>query len=186
AGGRARVRAYAKINLALVVGPTRDDGKHEVVTVLQRIDLYDDVEVARSDRQGIDVSMSTDRDHPPVVANILRRALRGLAARAAGVEPRWKATIEKRIPIAAGLGGGSSDAAAALRIANETLHDPLADDQLHALAASLGSDVPFFLTLGTQLGTGDGSALDRIELPRDYTVLLLFPNGVVRDSTAPV
>jgi 4-diphosphocytidyl-2-C-methyl-D-erythritol kinase len=179
------VRAYAKINLALVVGPTRDDGKHEVVTVLQRIDLYDDVEVARSDRQGIDVSMPTDGDHPPVVANIVRRAL-GDLARAAGVEPRWKATIEKRIPIAAGLGGGSSDAAAALRIANETLHDPLADDQLHALAASLGSDVPFFLTLGTQLGTGDGSALDRIELPRDYTVLLLFPNGVVKESTAAV
>jgi 4-diphosphocytidyl-2-C-methyl-D-erythritol kinase len=179
------VRAYAKINLALVVGPTRDDGKHEVVTVLQRIDLYDDVEVARSDRKGIDVSMSTDGDHPPVADNIVRRALVDLA-RAAGVEPTWKATIEKRVPIAAGLGGGSADAAAALRIANETLDEPLADDELHALAASLGSDVPFFLTLGTQLGTGDGSTLERIELPRDYTVLLLFPNGVVKESTAAV
>ena len=53
------MKAYAKINLALVVGPTRDDGKHEVVTVLQRIDLYDEVDVARSDRKGIDVSMSS-------------------------------------------------------------------------------------------------------------------------------
>jgi len=179
------VRAYAKINLALVVGPTRDDGKHEVVTVLQRIDLYDDIEVARSDRKEIDVSMSTDGDHPPIADNIVARAL-GALARAAGVDPRWKATIEKRIPIAAGLGGGSSDAAAALRIANESLDEPLADDELHAVAASLGSDVPFFLTLGTQVGTGDGSTLGRIELPRDYTVLLLFPNGVVKESTAAV
>jgi 4-diphosphocytidyl-2-C-methyl-D-erythritol kinase len=179
------VRAYAKINLALVVGPTRDDGKHEVVTVLQRIDLYDDVAVVRSDRKGIDVSMSTDGAHPAVVENIVTRALRDLS-RTAGVEPRWQATIEKRIPIAAGLGGGSSDAAAALRIANETLEEPLAEKDLHALAAAVGSDVPFFLTLGTQLGTGDGSTLERIELPRDYTVLLLFPNGAVKESTASV
>ena len=95
------MKAYAKINLALVVGPTRDDGKHEVVTVLQRIDLYDEVDVARSDRKGIDVSMSSSEGaHPPVVENIVTRAL-GDLSRAAGVEPRWKATIEKRIPIAA-------------------------------------------------------------------------------------
>ena len=180
------MKAYAKINLALVVGPTRDDGKHEVVTVLQRIDLYDEVDVARSDRKGIDVSMSSSEGaHPPVVENIVTRALADLS-RAAGVEPRWKATIEKRIPIAAGLGGGSSDAASALRIANETLDEPLVDAELHALAASLGSDVPFFLTLGTQLGTGDGSTLARIEVPRDYIVLLLFPNGAVKESTAAV
>jgi 4-diphosphocytidyl-2-C-methyl-D-erythritol kinase len=179
------VRAYAKINLALVVGPKRDDGKHEVVTVLQRIDLYDEVEVARSASKGIDVSLSAAADQPPVVENIVARAL-GDLARAAGVEPRWQAAIEKRIPIAAGLGGGSSDAAAALRIANETLDDPLADRELHALAAALGSDVPFFLKLGTQLGTGEGSTLERIDLPRDYTVLLLFPSGVVKESTAAV
>jgi 4-diphosphocytidyl-2-C-methyl-D-erythritol kinase len=179
------MRAYAKINLALVVGPKRDDGKHEVLTVLQRIDLFDEVEVARSDRNGIGVSMSADSDQPPVVDNLVARALTELAG-AAGVEPRWQATIEKRIPIAAGLGGGSSDAATALRIANETLDEPLADKELHALAAALGSDVPFFLTLGTQLGTSEGSTLERIELPRDYTVLLLFPNGVVKESTASV
>ena len=179
------MRAYAKINLALVVGPKRDDGKHEVVTVLQRIDLYDEVDVARSDSRGIDVSMSSSADRPPVVENIVARALVELA-RAGGVDPHWQATIEKRIPIAAGLGGGSSDAAAALRIANETLDDPLPDKGLHALAAALGSDVPFFLTLGTQLGTGEGSTLERIDLPGDYTVLLLFPNGVVKESTAAV
>ena len=179
------MRAYAKINLALVVGPLRDDGKHEVVTVLQRVDLYDDVEVARSDRGGIDVTMSTEAAQPPIVENIVTRAL-GDLSRAVGVEPRWQATVEKRIPIAAGLGGGSSDAAAALRLANETLDEPLADHELHGLAAVLGSDVPFFLTLGTQLGTGDGSTLERIELPRDYTVLLLFPNGAVKESTRAV
>jgi 4-diphosphocytidyl-2-C-methyl-D-erythritol kinase len=153
--------------------------------VLQRIDLYDDVEVVRSERDGIDVSMSDDGAHPPVVENIVSRAL-GDLSRAAGIAPRWKATIGKRIPIAAGLGGGSSDAATALRIANETLDEPLSDTELHAIAASLGSDVPFFLTLGTQLGTGDGSTLERIELPRDYAVLLLVPQGAVKESTAAV
>ena len=179
------MKAHAKINLALVVGPVRDDGKHEVVTVLQRIELSDEVQVVRSDRDGVHVHMSIEGGEPPVADTIVTRALLELS-RAAGVAPRWKATIDKRIPIAAGLGGGSTDAAAALRLANETLPDPLSDRQLHALAASLGSDVPFFLALGPQLGTGDGSGLERIDLPQDYTVLLLCPNGVVKESTAAV
>jgi 4-diphosphocytidyl-2-C-methyl-D-erythritol kinase len=116
---------------------------------------------------------------------IVRGALSRLAE-AAGIEPAWRVEIEKRIPVAAGLGGGSSDAAAALRLANELLPDPLDERALQELAASVGSDVPFFLTLGTQLGTGDGSTLERVELPRDYTVLLLLPNGAVKESTAAV
>jgi len=170
------VKAHAKINLALVVGPTRDDGMHEVVTVLQRIELADDVTLEPADRLRID---GFDAD------TIVRAALE-LIARTAGVEPHWRVRIEKRIPVAAGLGGGSSDAAAALLLANERLPDPLPDDRLRELAASLGSDVPFFLTLGTQLGTGVGSVLERVDLRRDYTVLLLLPNGVVKESTAAV
>jgi 4-diphosphocytidyl-2-C-methyl-D-erythritol kinase len=179
------MKAHGKINLALVVGPLRDDRKHEVVTVLQRIELADEVQVARSDRDGVRVEMSTAAGEPPVAENIVARALVELA-RAAGVAPRWDVTIDKRIPIAAGLGGGSTDAAVALRLANEMLPEPLSERQLHELAASLGSDVPFFLALGPQVGTGDGSTLERIELRQDYAVLLLFPNGVVKESTAAV
>ena len=170
------MNAHAKINLALVVGPARPDRKHEVLTVLQRIELADEVTLESADELAVS---GFDGD------TIVRAALESLAA-AAGVEPRWRARIEKRIPVSAGLGGGSSDAAAALRLANETLADPLPDERLRGLAAALGTDVPFFLTHGAQLGTGDGSTLERLELPLDYTVVLVLPHGVVKESTAAV
>lgn len=171
-----RAPAPAKLNLALVVGPTRPDGKHEVATVLQRLDLGDRVAIAAAPEL-IVVGFPGD--------TLVRLALEELAA-AAGVEPRWRATITKRIPVAAGLGGGSSDAATALRLANETLPEPLPSDVLTSLAASLGADVPFFLTSGPQLGRGDGSELAALELPQDYWVVLVLPHGAAKVSTASV
>jgi 4-diphosphocytidyl-2-C-methyl-D-erythritol kinase len=168
--------APAKINLALVVGPRRSDGFHEVVTVLQRVDLCDTIALEAAD------SLDVQGFAPDT---IVRRALE-LLARAAGIEPRWCARIEKRIPVAAGLGGGSSDAAAALLLANSRLPDPLPRDRLHALARELGADVPFFLEHGPQLGTGDGSTLRHVGLPQDYTVLLLLPDGAHKESTGSI
>src|SRR5438067_8301549 len=129
-----RGSAAAKINLALVVGPVRGDGKHEVATVLQRVDLVDRISIEPARELSVE-GFAGD--------TLVERALRALAD-AAGVEPRWAARIEKRIPVAAGLGGGSSDAASALRLANETLERPLALEALRALASRLGADVPFF------------------------------------------
>ena len=94
--------------------------------------------------------------------------------------------IEKRIPVAAGLGGGSADAAAALRLANGTLDLPLPRDDLHDIAARLGADVPFFLGDGTQLATGDGTVLERIELPLDYWILIVVPDDARKESTRDV
>jgi 4-diphosphocytidyl-2-C-methyl-D-erythritol kinase len=94
--------------------------------------------------------------------------------------------IEKRIPVAAGLAGGSSDAAAALRLANGTLPEPLPADQLSRLAGNLGADVPFFLAPGTQLATGDGTDLEPVDAPLDYDVVLLLPTGEKKASTAAV
>jgi len=116
---------------------------------------------------------------------IVSDALRALA-RAAGVEPHWSARISKRVPVAAGLGGGSSDAATALRLANATLDRPLPDDDLERLGADLGADVPFFLRNGPQLGTGDGSQLESLDLPQDYWVLLVLPRGAAKTSTGDV
>jgi 4-diphosphocytidyl-2-C-methyl-D-erythritol kinase len=116
---------------------------------------------------------------------LVRDALGALAA-AAGVEPGWRATIAKRIPVAAGLGGASSDAATALRLANETLSVPLPPAALHALAATLGADVPFFLHDGPQLGRGDGSELEPLDLPQDYWIVLALPSGAGKQSTAAV
>jgi len=168
--------AHAKINLALVVGPQRADGRHEVTTVLQRVELADRVSVEPA--AFLEVTGFPDD-------TLVTRALTALAAEA-GVEPGFAARIEKRIPVAAGLGGGSSDAAAALNLANAELAAPLDAAQLRAVAASLGSDVPFFLEPGPQLGEGDGRDLAPLELPQDYAVVLLFPHGAEKRSTADV
>ena len=114
---------------------------------------------------------------------LVATALRELAG-AAGIEPHWRVRIEKRIPVAAGLGGGSSDAATALRLANATLPAPLPNQELHALAARIGADVPFFLADGPQLGSGDGSELAPLDLPQDFWVVVLLPHGSAKTSTA--
>jgi 4-diphosphocytidyl-2-C-methyl-D-erythritol kinase len=171
-----RASATAKLNLALVVGPRRDDGLHEVATVLQRIDLVDRVAVEPAEALRVE-GFPED--------TLVRGALESLAE-AAGTEPRWEARLWKRVPVAGGLGGGSSDAATALRLANDTLPDPLPGDQLHKLAAGLGSDVPFFLTSGPQLATGSGSDLERLDLPQDYWIVLLLPHTERKESTASV
>ena len=168
--------APAKINLALVVGPVRPDGKHEVATVLQRVDL--------ADRISLEPGATLEIDGFPE-DTLVRDALLALA-KAAAVEPNWTVRIEKRVPVAAGLGGGSSDAAAALRLANDSLPSPVSAERLYEVAAVQGADVPFFLTSGTQLGTGEGSELEPVELPIDYAVLLLLPGTEAKSSTADV
>lgn len=172
-----RIPAPAKINLALVVGPLLPGGKHEVATVLQRVDLGDRVQLARSAGALEVEGFAGD--------TLVRRALE-LLAEEAGVEPSWRATITKRIPLASGLGGGSSDAAAALRLANEALAQPLADDRLHAIASQVGADVPFFLRPGPQLATGDGTELARLDLPQDFFVVIVLPHDAAKPSTASV
>jgi 4-diphosphocytidyl-2-C-methyl-D-erythritol kinase len=164
--------APAKINLALVVGPQRSDGKHELVTVFQRIDLVD--------RITIEPASSTSIEGFPA-DTIVRRALAAL-----GAPHGWRVRIEKQVPVAAGLGGGSSDAATALRLANAQLDDPLEPAELHEVAATIGADVPFFLYAGPHLGAGDGSILEPIDLPQDFAVVVLLPNDRQKPSTASV
>ena len=169
-----RASAPAKINLALVVGPRRDDGRHELLTIYQRIAIADRIEVQRAAHLRVEGFVGD---------TLVRDALRLLGERTDAI---WSARIEKRVPVAAGLGGGSSDAATALRLANATLDAPLADRSLHELAAGLGADVPFFLSDGPQLGSGDGTTLAPLDLPQDFWVLVVRPRGVHKDSTAAV
>jgi len=171
-----RAPAPAKINLALVAGPLRDDGKHEVLTVLQRVGLSDRIDLEPAPRTSIE-GFPDD--------TLVRDALR-LLAEHARTTTGWRVRIEKKIPAAAGLGGGSSDAATALRLANATLDAPVAREELHDLAAQLGSDVPFFLYDGPQLASGDGATLDALDLPQDFFVVLVLPNDAVKTSTADV
>jgi 4-diphosphocytidyl-2-C-methyl-D-erythritol kinase len=171
-----RVPAAAKVNLALVVGPRRADGFHDVVTVLQRIDLYDLLELGPGESLTVD-GFAED--------TLVRRALE-LLAEAAGVVPAWKVRLEKRIPPAAGLGGGSADAAAALALGNRALAEPLAPEELHRIAAEIGADVPFFLEPGPKLATGRGDELRPLRLPQDFWVLVALEPGAVKPSTGDV
>ena len=172
----ARAVAAAKINLALVVGEPRADGLHEVVSVLQRVDVCDRIELERA--RGLAVEGFEDD-------TIVKRALVELA-REAEVAPAWRVRITKEIPVAAGLGGGSADAAAVLRLANAGLEWPLGDERLHALAAGLGADVPFFLEPGPKLAEGVGERLTPLDVPQDFWVLLALPRGATKPSTGEV
>ncbi|MGH3036394.1 MAG: 4-(cytidine 5'-diphospho)-2-C-methyl-D-erythritol kinase, partial [Gaiellaceae bacterium] len=172
----ARAVAAAKINLALVVGPRRGDGLHDLATVLQRVDLCDRLELEPAPELEV-AGFAGDA--------IVRAALEGLAAEA-GVEPAWRVRLAKEIPVAAGLGGGSADAAAALRLANDALADPLGPERLHALAAALGADVPFFLEPGPKLAEGAGERLTPLDVPQDFWVLLVRPTAPTKESTAAV
>jgi 4-diphosphocytidyl-2-C-methyl-D-erythritol kinase len=171
-----RAPATAKLNLALVVGPPRPDGMHEVTTVLQRLDL--------ADRIAVDPAPGLRVEGFPG-DTLVQGALERLAA-AAGVTPAWEARIWKRIPVAAGLGGGSSDAATALWLADETLPEPFGADGLATVARGLGADVPFFLTSGPQLGRGTGAELTPLDLPQDYWVVLVLPRDRRKESTSAV
>jgi len=171
-----RLPAAAKINLALVVGPAREDGLHEVVTVMQRIDLCDSVELEPADSLSVE-GLKED--------TLVRTALATLAT-GAGVEPHWRARIRKRIPLAAGLGGGSADAAAALALANPLLEHPLDHGHLQDVAAGIGADVPFFLDPGPKLAEGGGERLTPLDLPQDFWVVVALPRRTRKNSTADV
>jgi 4-diphosphocytidyl-2-C-methyl-D-erythritol kinase len=171
-----RGTAAAKINLALVVGERRADGLHEVATVLQRIDVCDRLEL--SEAPGLAVEGFAED-------TLVRAALERLAE-TARTAPTWRVRIGKEIPVTAGLGGGSADAAAALRLANETLPSPLPLERLHGLAVTLGADVPFFLEPGPKLAQSAGERLTALDLPQDYWVLIAFPRGARKGSTREI
>ena len=167
-----RGAAAAKINLALVVGPRRSDGRHELVTVYQRVALCDRLVVERAPSVRVD-GFAGD--------TLVRRALETVSDGSA-----FRARITKRIPVAAGLGGGSSDAATALRLANALRDEPLPEPGLHAAARELGADIPYFLVDGPQLGTSDGTELAPLDLPQDYWIVLVLPKGAEKPSTGDV
>jgi len=174
-----RAPAPAKINLALLVGPRRADGLHEIVTVLQRIDLCETVALEPASALVVE---GYRKD------TLVRSALAKLAASrvASDADAFWRVRLEKRIPLAAGLGGGSADAGTALALANRTLPDPLGADELVRLATTVGADVPFFLTPGPKLAEGAGERLRPLDLPQDYWTLIAIPRLARKRSTRDV
>ncbi len=148
-----RLRSYAKVNLGLEVLGLREDGYHELRTLFQMVDLYDEITL-RPREEGVRVSC----DHPLVPAdetNLAFRAAEDLR-RYCGVDRGIEIEIRKRIPVGGGLGGGSSNAAAVLLGLDRHWKLGLGQGGLHPLARRLGADVPFFLLGGTALGLGRG------------------------------
>jgi 4-diphosphocytidyl-2-C-methyl-D-erythritol kinase len=176
------IRASAKINLFLRVLGRRSDGFHELETLFQAVDLCDDVSVTRVE-DGVTLDVEGG-DLGPVEENLAHRAARALLAET-GATTGFHVRLRKRIPAGAGLGGGSSDAAAVLRAANALLPDPVGPDALSALGATLGSDVPFFLgSSALARGTGRGERLEALPTLPEAAVVLVLPPVHVATATA--
>ncbi len=178
-GTVCRLRAPAKVNLHLEVLRQREDGYHEIETVLQAITLFDDLVVTLLERRdGAPLEVELDVEPfgaaPEDASNLCVRAA-GLLARETGRGGRLRIELRKRIPAGAGLGGGSADAAAVLVACDRLLETGLAMEDLSRLAARLGMDVPFFLRGGTQLGRGRGEELTPLSPIRRGRFLVLVP-----------
>ncbi|MGB2694799.1 MAG: 4-(cytidine 5'-diphospho)-2-C-methyl-D-erythritol kinase [Dehalococcoidia bacterium] len=155
-----RVRAAAKINWTLEVLGARPDGYHEVRTILQTISLCDEVALTSADELSLTVhGASRAFRRAPPEENLAFRAAALLRERA-GYRGGARIDLEKRVPVAAGLGGGSSDAAAVLRGLRRLWEANISDDEIATIAAELGSDVPFFLRGGAALASGRGEILE--------------------------
>lgn len=153
---RVRVRVPAKINLHLGVGPRRDDGFHELVTVFHAVSLVDDVVV--EDADALEVVMPGVDSVAVDSTNIAWQAA-SLLANHAGIDPRVRISIDKSIPVAGGMAGGSADAAATLLACDALWGLATPRAELVALASALGSDVAFCLSGGTAMGTGRGERI---------------------------
>jgi 4-diphosphocytidyl-2-C-methyl-D-erythritol kinase len=152
------VRVPAKINLHLAVGPPREDGYHDLVTVFHAVSLFDEVSLEPSDAPGIEVHGEGVAEVPADETNLAWRAVQLLAERA-DRDPDVRLVLRKGIPVAGGMAGGSADAAAALVGLSALWKLDLSRDELSVLAAELGSDVTFALYGGTALGTGRGERI---------------------------
>jgi 4-diphosphocytidyl-2-C-methyl-D-erythritol kinase len=155
------VRAPAKVNLALRVGPPGQDGYHPVATVYHAVSLYDEVTVDHAERLLVELSGPEAAGVPTDESNLAARAATLLAGHLSR-PPSVRIAIRKSIPVAGGMAGGSADAAAALLACDALWGSGLGRRELGRLAARLGSDIPFCLLGGTALGTGRGDQLARV------------------------
>jgi 4-diphosphocytidyl-2-C-methyl-D-erythritol kinase len=170
------VRAPGKVNLYLAVGDRRDDGYHELTTVFHAVSLLDEITVRNADVLSLDLVGEGSDSLPADERNLAWQAAE-LMAEHVGRAPDVSITIEKSIPVAGGMAGGSADAAAVLVAINSLWELGVPRRDLHALAARLGSDVPFALHGGTALGTGRGEELATVLARNTFHWVLAFADG---------
>ncbi len=162
--GPVKVRVPAKINLHLGVGPSRSDGYHEVTTVYHAIAVFDEITAKPADTLALTMDGEGAGELALGESNLVIRAVHALAA-ATGHSPHARLHLRKQIPLAAGLAGGSADAAASLVACDALWGAGFSREDLAAIAASIGSDVPFLVLGGTALGTGRGEQVSPVLAP---------------------
>src|SRR5687768_15702155 len=177
---RATVRAFAKLNLSLLVLGKRPDGYHELRTVFQTISLHDTLVIEYAAARATRIEVDSSIDIPNNL--VARAALLVLAEMRTSARVHFALT--KRIPMGGGLGGGSSDAAAVLLALPALARRPVSFERLSALASELGSDVPFFLHGGTALGLGRGHEIYALSPARARHVLVNVPPVAVQTADA--
>lgn len=165
------IRAHAKINLTLEILGGRPDGYHDIMSVVQAISLHDTLTFEQAEAITL---YGGSPDAPADESNLVLKAARALNA-AVGGGHGARITLEKRIPVGAGLGGGSSDAATALIGLNELWRTGISRERLMEVAGTLGSDVPFFLGAGTALAEGRGECITSLGAPPEMWLTLAKP-----------
>ena len=180
-----RERAYAKINLHLECISRRDDGFHDIKSVMYSLSLSDDVTVTlgASGKTGIRVILEGNTRLPTDKRNLVYIAAEKFVERL-GIKAEITVKLEKRIPVAAGLGGGSSDAAATLRALNKLFSRPFTERALLSRASEIGSDVPYCLLGGAALCEGRGERITRLSTDRRIHAVIAVANEYVSTPMA--
>lgn len=172
-----KLKAYAKINLALDVLSKREDGYHEIRTIMQTVDLYDIINIEKIEEDNIIVTTSSEniptdnKNHAYIAASLLKERF--------GVKQGVRIHIEKNIPVSAGLAGGSTDAAAVLKGLNEIFELNLSEQQLMEIGREIGADVPFCLVGGTALCEGIGEKVIKLKSAPQMNILIAKPEVYV-------
>ena len=178
---RLILKSPAKINLFLEVLKKREDGYHEIFSLMQAVDLCDEL-ILEKRKSGVAIG-SDHPDCPSDESNLAFKAAK-LILKEAKVKEGVSIQIKKKIPVAAGLGGGSSNAATTLKGINRLFELNLSNQKLHSLAIPIGSDVPFFLCPGPALVRGRGEEIEPIIVYKDYWLVLMCPDFKVSTEWA--
>lgn len=177
---KIELKAYGKINIGLDVIRKREDGYHDLDMIMQTVGVYDDVIISREDgTQTYEIEVSTDADILPNDKGNLAFMAAKVLMEAYDIKSKVKIHINKRIPIAGGMAGGSADCAAVLRGVNQLFQLGLTDEQLQEYGVKLGADVPYCIVGGTKRAQGIGEILTDLPTPPKCYVIIAKPNAFV-------
>ena len=177
---KIELKAYGKINIGLDVIRKREDGYHDLDMIMQTVGVYDDVIISREDgTQTYEIEVSTDADILPNDKGNLAFMAAKVLMEAYDIKSKVKIHINKRIPIAGGMAGGSADCAAVLRGVNKLFQLGLTDEQLQEYGVKLGADVPYCIVGGTKRAQGIGEILTDLPTPPKCYVIIAKPDAFV-------